>query len=73
MLAGPQRGPDDAFLVPSAGEFAHMHPDNDGSLHLALPMPLATDVIAKGWPAFRRIRTVWVAFGDEGAGQGVAV
>jgi hypothetical protein len=24
-------------------------------------------------PAFRRIRTVWVAFGDEGAGQGVAV
>lgn len=49
MLVGPQRGPVDAFLVPSAGEFAHVHPDHDGSLHLALPMRLATDVIAKGW------------------------
>ena len=49
MLAGPRRGPDDAFLVPSAGEFAHVHPGDDGSLHLALPMALATDVIAKGW------------------------
>jgi phospholipase/carboxylesterase len=49
MLAGPQRGPDDAFLVPSAREFAHVHPGYDGSMHLALPMKLATDVIAKGW------------------------
>jgi phospholipase/carboxylesterase len=49
VLARPLCGPDDAFLVPSAGEFAHVHPDHDGSLHLALPMPLATDVIAKGW------------------------
>ena len=49
MLAGPRRGPDDAFLVPSTGEFAHVHPGHDGSLHLALPMALATDLIAKGW------------------------
>jgi phospholipase/carboxylesterase len=49
MLAGPRRGPDDAFLVPSVGEFAHVHPDHDGSIHLALPMALATEVIAKGW------------------------
>jgi phospholipase/carboxylesterase len=49
MLAEPRNGPDDAFLVPSAGEFAHVHPGHDGSMHLALPMALATDLIAKGW------------------------
>lgn len=47
-LAGPV-GPDEAFLVPSAGEFAHLHPAHDGSLHLALPMPQAADVLEKGW------------------------
>ena len=49
MLTGPQQGPDDAFLIPSAGEFAHVHPGHDGSMHLALPLALATDLIAKGW------------------------
>jgi len=49
MLDHTKRGPDDAFLVGAAGEFAHIHPSYDGSMHLALPMPLATDVIAKGW------------------------
>jgi phospholipase/carboxylesterase len=48
MLTGPP-GPDDAFLVPAAREFAHVHPGHDGSMHLALPIALATDVIAKGW------------------------
>ncbi|HVE62882.1 MAG TPA: luciferase family protein [Mycobacteriales bacterium] len=48
MLHEP-RGPQDAFLVPSAGEFAHVHPGHDGSLHLALPPALAADVVAKGW------------------------
>ena len=33
----------------SAGEFAHLHPAHDGSLHVALPLPLASDAIAKGW------------------------
>lgn len=42
-------GPDEAFIVPSAGEFAHLHPDHDGSLHLSLPMPQAADVLEKGW------------------------
>lgn len=36
-------GPLDAFLVPSVGEFAHLHPGYDGSLHLALPPALARD------------------------------
>jgi phospholipase/carboxylesterase len=42
-------GPDDAFLVPQAGEFAHLHPGYDGSLHVALPPAMAADVVTKGW------------------------
>ncbi|WP_100501971.1 luciferase domain-containing protein [Geodermatophilus chilensis] len=49
QLAPPRLGPVDAFIVPSAGEFAHVHPGHDGSLHVALPMALAADVVAKGW------------------------
>ena len=51
-------GPDDAFLVPAAGEFAHLHPGYDGSLHLALPPALAADADRPGLggraPARRR-------------------
>lgn len=39
----------EAFLVPGAGEFAHLHPAHDGSLHLALPVDLATEVVVRGW------------------------
>ncbi len=42
-------GPEDAFLVPSVGEFAHLHPEHDGSLHLVLPVDLAADAVARGW------------------------
>ena len=49
VLAPPRRGPVDAFIVQSAGEFAHVHPGHDGSLHVALPLALASDVVAKGW------------------------
>jgi phospholipase/carboxylesterase len=42
-------GPEDAFLVPQVGEFAHLHPAHDGSLHLALPPALAADVLTKKW------------------------
>ena len=38
-----------AFLVPHVGEFAHLHPAYDGSLHLALPPARAADVSTKGW------------------------
>jgi phospholipase/carboxylesterase len=38
-----------AYLVPQVGEFAHLHPAHDGSLHLVLPTDLAADVSAKGW------------------------
>ncbi len=39
----------DAFIVPGCGEFAHVHPGHDGSLHLALPPALAGDVVTRGW------------------------
>lgn len=49
MLAQSHRVGDDAFLVPHVGEFAHLHPGSDGSLHVALPVALATGAVAKGW------------------------
>ncbi|HWJ67184.1 MAG TPA: phospholipase [Nocardioides sp.] len=42
-------GPPQAFLVPQAAEFAHLHPGYDGSLHLALPPAQAADLVARGW------------------------
>lgn len=42
-------GDPQAFLVPSAREFAHLHPAEDGSLHLALPSAHAADLVAQGW------------------------
>ncbi|WIX81657.1 DUF5519 family protein [Amycolatopsis carbonis] len=48
-LADEQAGPADAYLVPRAGEFAHLHPRTDGSLHVALPVPLAAEAIERGW------------------------
>ncbi|GCD88219.1 luciferase family protein [Nocardioides sp. LS1] len=38
-----------AFLVPQVGEFAHLHPAYDGSLHVVLPTDLAADVSTRGW------------------------
>jgi hypothetical protein len=43
-------GARDAFMVGT--EFAHLHPQDDGSLHLVLPEPLARQVIDKGWGEF---------------------
>jgi phospholipase/carboxylesterase len=40
-------GPREAFMV--GREFAHVHPLPEGSMHLALPPPLAEIAIAKGW------------------------
>ena len=42
-------GPAEAYLVPQAREFAHLHPAYDGSLHLALPPQHAADLVAHGW------------------------
>lgn len=42
-------GAAESFIVRAAGEFAHLHPIYDGSLHVTLPQRHAADVIAKGW------------------------
>jgi phospholipase/carboxylesterase len=42
-------GPDEAYILPDIGEFAHLHPEYDGSLHLVLPVAQAFDSLAKGW------------------------
>jgi hypothetical protein len=40
-------GPPEAFMI--GREFAHVHPAYDGSSHLMLPLPVVTELIAKGW------------------------
>ena len=40
--------------MPSTGEFAHLHPAHDGSLHLALPADLAADLVTRGWGRITR-------------------
>jgi phospholipase/carboxylesterase len=61
-----ERGPDaplEGFLVPQAGEFAHLHPAFDGSLHLALPPALAADAVAKGWAVAHPLSGIRLARG----------
>lgn len=41
------RGPAEAFQV--GREFAHLHPPEDGSLHMTLPGQVAQAAYAKGW------------------------
>jgi phospholipase/carboxylesterase len=49
LLRAHATGPCNAFIVPAVGEFAHLHPQYDGSLHLTLPQHLAADAIKQGW------------------------
>lgn len=49
LATGDARGPRDAFIAADLGEFAHLHPGYDGSLHLVLPIPLVHDALVKGW------------------------
>jgi Luciferase len=41
------RGPREAFQA--GHEFAHIHPSEDGSLHMTLPDPIAEAAYAAGW------------------------
>jgi hypothetical protein len=36
-----------AFMI--GREFAHLHPQSDGSLHMALPLELVHEAIEAGW------------------------
>lgn len=43
-------GPSEAFMVGT--EFAHLHGEFDGSLHMMLPRALAAEAIERGWAEF---------------------
>jgi hypothetical protein len=47
LAPGEATGPPEAFMVP--GEFAHVHPAPDHSLHAMLPLQLAAQAIEAGW------------------------
>jgi hypothetical protein len=40
-------GPPEAFQAQR--EFAHLHPEDDGSLHMTLPLEVAREAYEKGW------------------------
>jgi phospholipase/carboxylesterase len=41
------KGPREAFLIDT--EFAHIHPDYDGSLHMCLPEDVQARALSQGW------------------------
>jgi hypothetical protein len=41
------RGREDHFMLDQ--EFAHVHPEPDGSLHVLLPEPTRSEAVAAGW------------------------
>jgi len=57
------RGPDEAFMV--EGEFAHLHPAHDGSLHLALSPATYDEVRDKGWGEPHPLVKTMMAFGPR--------
>jgi phospholipase/carboxylesterase len=63
FMVDPSSGPLDAFLVPHAGEFAHLHPAYDGSLHVALPPALVRDAVTKGWAVAHPLAGIRLARG----------
>lgn len=42
---------------PFGAEFGHIHPHDDGSLHLGVPTELAERLIAQGWAEYHRVVT----------------
>ncbi len=57
------RGPAAAFQRRT--EFAHIHTDNDGSLHLTLPPDLYDEVLATGWGEPHPISGTMMLFGPR--------
>jgi hypothetical protein len=47
LAPGAAHGPAEAFQVET--EFAHLHPADDGSLHMKLPPAVAAQAFARGW------------------------
>lgn len=60
-------GPRTAFQ--RGTEFAHIHTDNDGSLHLTLPPALYEEVLATGWGEPHPVSGTMMLFGPRDAGE----
>ena len=63
MLVAAAERPLNAFLVPPAGEFAHLHPKHYGSLNVVLPPALTEDAVAKGWAVAHPLAGIRLARG----------
>lgn len=61
--AGSAGGPPEAFQ--RGREFAHIHTDNDGSLHLTLPPDLYAEVLDKGWGEPHPVSGTMMLFGPR--------
>ena len=57
-------GPDDAFIKHSR-EFAHLHPPQDGSLHMTLPALVKKAVTAAGWGVPHPIQNTQLVYGPR--------
>ncbi len=57
------KGPREAFQRRT--EFAHIHTDNDGSLHLTLPPDLYAEVVDAGWGEPHPISGTMMLFGPR--------
>lgn len=60
---GAAGGPAAAFQ--RGTEFAHIHTDNDNSLHLTLPPDLYTEVLEKGWGEPHPVSGTMMLFGPR--------
>ena len=60
---GHANGPREAFQ--RRAEFAHIHTDNDGSLHLTLPPDLYAEVLATGWGEPHPVSGTMMLFGPR--------
>jgi phospholipase/carboxylesterase len=61
--AALDKGPAEAFQA--GREFAHLHPTEDGSLHMTLPPDLYTEVRAQGWGEPHPISGTMLIFGPR--------
>jgi Family of unknown function (DUF5519) len=61
------RGPWQAFQA--GREFAHLHPSEDGSLHMTLPPALYDEVLAKGWGEPHPLSRTMLVWGPRDAAE----
>jgi hypothetical protein len=61
------RGPRQAFQV--GREFAHLHPAEDGSLHMTLPPDVYQEVLAKGWGEPHPLSGTMLVWGPRDAAE----